>query len=241
MAKAIDGAVARSAAPLAAAAALTAAAAAALGFFAGVSAARRGALRRPRRRRDELCECGVCLPRICTPEEIERHKTSTRHKRNLFLLSSASKVVVCEEVGEYREAAKGLVQREDYVLEVGCHVGGTTKVLAGITRRLVGLDRQADLVAQARVNLPDVQFELCDAFDAQRIVALANSIRPERFTKVFVDISGSRDLATVVRLMDIFENTLRPELLVVKSQALKRLLLRSRLWINHPVNTGEES
>merc|ERR1740121_3272178 len=30
----------------------------------------------------------------------------------------------------------------------------------------------------------------------------------------------------VVRLMDIYENTLKPEVMVVKSQALKRLLLR---------------
>jgi len=186
-----------------------------------------------------VCECGACLPRVCTQEEIERHKTSARHKKNLLLLSSASQVVVCEEVGEYRAAALALVKPEDNVLEVGCHVGGTTKVLASVAGHLVGLDRQADLVAQARKNLPHIQFELCDAFDAPRILALANSLKPNRFTKVFVDISGSRDLATVVRLMDIYENTLRPDFLVVKSQALKRLLLRARLWINHPACTGD--
>uniref|UniRef100_A0A7S0FNK5 Methyltransferase domain-containing protein n=1 Tax=Pyrodinium bahamense TaxID=73915 RepID=A0A7S0FNK5_9DINO len=240
MAKAADGAPPLpSTAPIAAAAAVVAATAAAFGFFVGAWAAARGAPRRSRRRRDEVCECGACLPLACTPEEIERHKTSTRHKRNLLLLSSASEVVVCEEVGEYRAAAQGLVGPDDHVLEVGCHVGGTSKVLAGVAGRLVCLDQQAQLVAQARVNLPDIQFEICDAFDAQRIIALAQSIRPDKFTKVFVDISGSRDLSTVVRLMDIYENTLRPEILVVKSQALKRLLLRSKLWINHPVCTGQ--
>merc|ERR550532_3479894 len=101
---------------LAAAAVLVAAgAAAAFGFCAGAWATRQRATRRSRRRKDELCECGVCLPHSCTPEEIERHKTSTRHKRNLLLLSSASQVVVCEEVGEYRDAAKGLVGPEDHV------------------------------------------------------------------------------------------------------------------------------
>mmetsp|Transcript_29240 Transcript_29240/g.66264 ORF Transcript_29240/g.66264 Transcript_29240/m.66264 type:complete len:242 (-) Transcript_29240:142-867(-) len=240
MAKAVEGAdLPRSAAPIAAAAALVAAAAAALGFFAGTWAAGRGGRQQKRRRRDEVCECGAALPRACTAEEIERHKTSARHKKNLLLLSSASKVVVCEEVGEYRAAALALLKPDDYVLEVGSHVGGTTKVIASVTRHLVGLDQQSDLVAQARVNLPDIRFEICDAFDAKKVLAVANSLKPNRFTKIFVDISGSRDLATVVRLMDIYENTLRPELMVVKSQALKRLLLRSRLWINHPVNTGE--
>lgn len=186
-----------------------------------------------------MCECGTVLPLTCTPEEIARHKTSTRHRRNLLLLGTASEVVVCEEVGEYRAAAQCLVGSDDHVLEVGCHVGGTSKVLAAVARKLVGLDQQADLVAQARARLPGIQFEIGDAFDAQRVLALAREIAPERFKKVFIDISGSRDLPTVVRLMDIYENTLRPEILVVKSQALKRLLLRSRCWIHHPAHTGE--
>eukprot|EP00404_Azadinium_spinosum_P037708 CAMPEP_0180639262 /NCGR_PEP_ID=MMETSP1037_2-20121125/44868_1 /TAXON_ID=632150 /ORGANISM="Azadinium spinosum, Strain 3D9" /LENGTH=265 /DNA_ID=CAMNT_0022661053 /DNA_START=142 /DNA_END=940 /DNA_ORIENTATION=- len=210
-----------------------------LGFFVGAWRAGRARLSRHRvRRRDRddntLCECGVLLSNTCTPQEVARHKSSTRHRRNLQLLSVASEVIVCEEVGEYRDVARTLVGKDDVILEVGCHVGGTTKVLAGVCRRLVGLDQQPQLVAEARERLPGIQFEIADAFDAPRVIALAKSIRPDRFTKVFIDISGSRDLSTVVRLMDIFENTLRPDMMVVKSQALKRILLRSQLWIHHP-------
>merc|ERR1711933_11418 len=110
---------------------------------------------------------------------------------------------------------------------------------AGLCRKLVGIDQQADLVAQARIRLPDVHFEILDAFDASKVLALTRQIAPERFKKVFIDISGSRDIATVVKLMDIYENTLKPEVMVVKSQALKRLLLRANTWINHPVQKGE--
>lgn len=224
-------------ASLAAGAILIGVVASTVGFCAGCWASGRRVFRK--RRRDDLCECGVVIPAECSPEERARHKTSTRHKKNCQQLARLSEVVCCEEVTEYRAAALGLVTKDDYVLEVGCHVGGTTKVLATVAGGLIGLDQQPDLIAEARVRLPDIQFELGDAFDAPRILALANSIRPKRFTKVFIDISGSRDLATVVRLMDIYENTLRPEILVVKSQALKRMLLRSRLWIHHPVQLGE--
>lgn len=169
------------------------------------------------------------------------HRSSSRHKKNLQALEGASEVVVCEEVGEYRAAAQQLVHSRDCVLEVGCHVGGTTKVLASAAGHLVGLDQQPSLVAQAREKLPEVQFEIGDAFDAQRVLALARAQEAKRFTKVFVDISGSRDLSTVVRLLDIYENTLKPEILVVKSQALKRLLLRSQLWVEHPECTRSET
>mmetsp|Transcript_12053 Transcript_12053/g.26776 ORF Transcript_12053/g.26776 Transcript_12053/m.26776 type:complete len:266 (+) Transcript_12053:75-872(+) len=237
----------RGAAPLAAAAMLLAAAAAAIGFVAGQrAAAERGSSSRslssrkrrgcdlPHRPRDGLCECGVRLPKGSTPEAAERHRACVRHRRNMSALEGTTEVVVCEEVGEYRTAAQQLVGPEDRVLEVGCHVGGTTKILAGSTRHLVGLDQQPTLVAEARERLPAIQFEVCDAFDAQRILALSRALAPHRFTKVFVDISGSRDLSTVIRLLDVYRNTLRPDLLVVKSQPLKRLLLKAQLWVEHP-------
>eukprot|EP00927_Polykrikos_kofoidii_P026756 TRINITY_DN23775_c0_g1_i1.p1 TRINITY_DN23775_c0_g1~~TRINITY_DN23775_c0_g1_i1.p1 ORF type:complete len:311 (+),score=62.30 TRINITY_DN23775_c0_g1_i1:99-1031(+) len=186
------------------------------------------------RERSGLCECGVRIPKEMSEEEVKTHMTSTRHVRNLLALGGSSEVVVCEEVGEYRAAAQQLVHSKDCVLEVGCHVGGTTKVLATTAGHLVGFDQQSDLVAEARRRRPDIRFEVGDAFDAPRVLALAREQELKRFTKVFVDISGSRDISTVVRLLDIYENTLKPEILVVKSQALKRLLLRSRLWVEHP-------
>lgn len=215
------------------------------GFYMGLRAAdRRTTLRWEtyrRRSREEVCECGTVLPKNATPEERERHRFSNRHRRNMQQLEHASEVVVCEEVGEYRAAAVQLVKPTDWVLEVGSHVGGTTKVLAGLTSKLIGVDQQPDLVAQARTKMPNVRFEILDAFDAHKVLALSRELAPEKFAKVFIDISGSRDIATVVRLMDQFENTLRPDVMVVKSQALKRLLMRSQLWIHHESQLGSES
>jgi hypothetical protein len=224
-----------------------AAVAATLGFLAGlryrsipsVGARRRDAESLVARQgwHEEICECGVLLPASTSEEAIAQHKCSGRHKKNLMALQGASEIVVCEEVGEYRAAAQMLVNSNDYVLEVGSHVGGTTKVIASVAKHVVGLDQQADLVAQARLKLPEVQFEIGDAFDATRILALATDLKPNRWSKVFIDISGSRDLPTVVRLIDMYENTLRPDMIIVKAQALKRLLLRSRLWVDHPMNS----
>ncbi|CAE8592850.1 unnamed protein product [Polarella glacialis] len=215
-----------------------------LGFIAGLFLAEARARRRREaestergKRNGVVCECGAIIQGKCTPEEIARHRMSNRHARNM-LRHSAKEVVACEEVSEYRAAALALVTSSDLVLEVGSHVGGTTKFLAGVAGRVVGLDQQPELVAQARQKYPDIQFENFDAFDASKLLALAKQFEPERFSKVFIDISGSRDLSTVIRLMDIFDNTLKPDVMVVKSQLLKKMLLRSRNWIHHPAQTA---
>jgi len=225
---------------------LFAVSAALLGFLAGLWVRRRtgsldsstppreSSVARGYRRRDDMCACGVLLPKTCTEQERARHLASNRHRANILKLTTSCKVIVTEEVSEYRAAATYLLKPDDCVLEVGSHVGGTTKVLAGLCRKLIGIDQQADLVAQARLKLPDVQFEVLDAFDTPKVLALARSLAPSKFHKVFIDISGSRDITTVVRLMDMYDNALKPDVMVVKSQALKRLLLRSQLWVDHP-------
>jgi len=224
---------------IAAAALAVATAASALGFVAGLLASRGWPPRKSRRRRDEICKCGAILPYSCTAEELANHKASVRHRKNMHKLNTSPQVVVCEEVGEYRSAAVGLVNAKDNILEVGCHVGGTSRsIVCARPKTYIGIDRQPDLVAQARKNLPDADFEIMDAFDAAKLLALAQTLKPPRFTKIFVDISGSREISTVVRLMSVYENALRPDVLIVKSQPLKRLLLRARLWTDHPVRIG---
>jgi len=191
-------------------------------------------------RRSQLCECGVFIPAQCSAEEVVRHKISARHKKNMLALAGTSELVVCEEVGEYRAAALQLVSKQDVVLEVGCHVGATTKVIASVAKKVIGLDQKAMLVEQARVNYPQIRFEVGDAFEAQLVLSLQESVHPDRFSKVFVDISGSRDLTTVTRLLVMYESTLKPDLIILKSQAMKRLLLKGQLWVDHPLNkTGQ--
>lgn len=40
-----------------------------------------------------------------------------------------------------------------------------------------------------------------------------------RISQVFIDISGSRDLGTVFRMMDLVDKIVAPDAMVVKSQA----------------------
>lgn len=94
-----------------------------------------------------------------------------------MLRHSGNQVVACEEVTEYRDAVLALVGREDVVLEVGSHVGGTTKVIASVAGRVVGLDQQPELVAQARERYPEIRFEARGAPKVTRFVAELRCLR----------------------------------------------------------------
>lgn len=121
---------------------------------------------------------------------------------------------------------------EDVVLEVGCCGGTTTSIIGKHCRLVVGIDQTAAEIAIAnrRFALPGkVRFEVMDAFDMAAVLRLQKDIGCQ-FTKVFIDINGSRDIGTICDCMDKIQKVLRPELVVVKSVKLRTLLYQCTAW-----------
>lgn len=175
--------------------------------------------------------------------------TGHRHYRNMRRLQHGpdefwdhTRVVICEEVREYRRAATQLVKRTDSVLEIGCHVGGTTRFISENAGVVLGVDQVVEHVREAeRRILPGTSFVIGNILDSCFVEGLPALVSPPKgvkpaFSVVFVDISGSRDVATLVKLKDTLLALLkpRPALLVFKSQKLKALLLNCELWVDCP-------
>jgi len=151
---------------------------------------------------------------------------STRHRRNLKALSS-TKLVVTENWAEYRRMVRLHVTAADHICEVGCGRGVTTELLARRcgTRRVLGIDLSEKVIALARERYPEIRFEVLNALDLSAVRKLGY------FNKIFVDINGSRELETLLPLLEAYETVLKPALLVVKSVRLKQLMLRCRfVW-----------
>jgi hypothetical protein len=137
-------------------------------------------------------------------------------------------LVVAENVDEYRGAIASAVRDGDTVLEVGCHEGMTTYLLAsccGPDGLVVGADKSAHWLARAKARFPAVRFELIDCFDMGGLLQLQRDIgRP--FSVIFVDVSGSRELRSLIPLVEALECALSPEMIVVKSFRLAQLQRR---------------
>lgn len=129
---------------------------------------------------------------------------------------------------EYRQTIPACVNAGDTVLEIGCAWGTTSARLRRQAGTLVAIDKSPS-IEQARRDHPEVRFERIDCFDVRRVLALGL-----RFNKVYIDVSGSRDVRDVIRIVMMYEAAFRPELVVVKSTRLKRLVARCEVWRDPP-------
>jgi len=67
-------------------------------------------------------------------------------------------------VAAYGESLLGLLpDRLDFVVDLGCGTGALTGPLTAKAARVVGIDASPDMIAQARLRLPQVEFLVMDA------------------------------------------------------------------------------
>jgi predicted O-methyltransferase YrrM len=139
-----------------------------------------------------------------------------------------TRFVATRGVKEYRATIPALVTPDDVVLEIGCEWGTTTVLLARACREVVGTDVSRDCIERARQMHPGVQFEVLDAFDVRAALDLGKA-----FTKIYIDLSGFsgyRALLDVIALLTMYATVLRPDMIVVKSSALKHFAAHCVPW-----------
>ena len=67
------------------------------------------------------------------------------------------RIVVGEQVKEYRAAGKKELRRSDIILELGCHDGTSCALLRPFCKRAVGLDKGAGHIEAAKMAFRDVE------------------------------------------------------------------------------------
>jgi hypothetical protein len=133
-------------------------------------------------------------------------------------------IIVTADVSEYRATIPLCVNKDDIVLEIGCAEGKTTAKLAQHCKEAIGIDKGENL-PKAKERYPWVRFEQIDGFDIPAIRALGN-----QFSKIYIDISGNRDLNIVIPMLQKHEAVFKPELIVVKNSKLGKLLRKCKIW-----------
>lgn len=133
-------------------------------------------------------------------------------------------IIVTENVSEYRATIPKCVNKGDVVLEIGCAEGTTTKRLSEHCKEVIGVDKGKSLL-KAKETYPWLRFEQIDGFDIPSLLKLG-----KQFNKIYIDISGSRDLADVLLMIRKHEVVFKPELIVVKSNKLMKVLKKCRIW-----------
>ncbi len=135
-----------------------------------------------------------------------------------------SRIILTKGVKEYRQTIPYCITNQDTVLEIGCAWGTTSNLLSKYAGTVVAIDKGASLPT-ARETYPHVHFEQFDGFDIASVIRLNLN-----FTKVYIDISGCREITAIIKMIRIYEAVFSPEIIVVKSSKLKYFVEKCKIW-----------
>lgn len=135
-----------------------------------------------------------------------------------------TKLYLTKGVREYRATIPYLINKKDIVLEIGFAWGTTTNLLHKAAKKVVGIDKGESYYTAIK-NYPLIEFHKIDGFDIRAVTALGY-----KFNKIYIDISGSRDIHSVIKMVNMYKAVFNPELMVVKSTRLKRFVQQCKIW-----------
>mmetsp|Transcript_3913 Transcript_3913/g.9809 ORF Transcript_3913/g.9809 Transcript_3913/m.9809 type:complete len:342 (-) Transcript_3913:19-1044(-) len=128
-------------------------------------------------------------------------------------------IVGARGVQEYRNCIDTVVRPGDRVLELGCHFGTTTAMLANKGYAL-GVDVGTSIIASAREQHPTIDFMVGDAWGVGGLARLGP------WDAVFVDVgglSGADGTLDALALARSLGAALEPRAIVMKSKCLRKL------------------
>ena len=132
-------------------------------------------------------------------------------------------IVGARGVREYRNCIETVVRSGDRVLELGCHFGTTTAILAeavGPGGYAMGVDVGTSIIASAKEQHPTIDFMVGDAWGVGGLARLGP------WDVVFVDVgglSGADGTLDALALARSLGAALEPRAIVMKSKCLRQL------------------
>ena len=170
--------------------------------------------------------------RLCAGDDLERiarilRMHDERPSLDELRIYEAQPVIVgARGVREYRACIDTVVRPGDRVLELGCHFGTTTAILAeavGPSGYALGVDVGPSIIATAKEQHPTIDFKVGDAWGVSGLARLGP------WDAVFVDVgglSGADGTLDALALARSLGASLEPRAIVMKSKCL-RLLAKS--------------
>ena len=95
---------------------------------------------------------------------------------NVGYVDSGPVVLGSRGVSEYRKATLLCVKPGDSVLEIGCHCGKTTKLIADAGANVIGIDIGKNIINNAMKRYPKVPFRVADAWDINTLMKLSRIV-----------------------------------------------------------------
>jgi hypothetical protein len=143
--------------------------------------------------------------------------------------------IAAVKVDEYRKTIPYIIQKDDAIIELGCHFGRTAVRLEEAGRYCIGVDVGPSIIANAQSQYPHISFAIGDAWKTLQLLRLRKHLKQEDemgYDVVYVDIGGLSGIdghLEALSLLDALGYALEPRCIVIKSLCMRQLAGRLKV------------
>lgn len=129
------------------------------------------------------------------------------------------------DIKVYRQVLRDIIKQDDVVVELGCHIGNSTKIILDLSQgRVVALDNSPESVdimeSMADAN-PCLDYINADARLHETLEEVAYMIKEiGRCDVLSVDLGGGYHPDTVFKVFFIWSSTLKPRDTIIRNRGL---------------------
>jgi SAM-dependent methyltransferase len=162
-------------------------------------------------------------------------------------------IKVVYDIKVYRQVLRDIIKKDDVVVELGCHVGNSTRIIQDLSPegRIISLDNSPESVNAMKSITDDysnVEFIKADVRLHEILEDVANKIKEiGRCDVLSVDLGGGYHPDTTFKVFFIWSSTLKPRDTIIRNRGLLDFihsastdeLLKSEMgWLESSGNDG---
>lgn len=132
-------------------------------------------------------------------------------------------IKVVYDIKVYREALKDIIKKEDIVVELGCHIGNSTKIISKLVSqgKIIAIDNSPESVKsmEALVNkYNNVEFRKADVRLHETLEHVLKKIKT--CDVLSVDLGGGYHPDTTFKVFFIWASSLKPRETIIRNRGL---------------------
>jgi SAM-dependent methyltransferase len=135
-------------------------------------------------------------------------------------------IKIVYDIKVYRQVLSGIIKKDDVVVELGCHVGNSTRIIRDLSPEgtLISLDNSPESICAMKSltdEYPNVEFLKADVRLHETLEEVAIKIKDiGRCDVLSVDLGGGYHPDTTFKVFFIWSSTLKPRDTIIRNRGL---------------------
>lgn len=149
-------------------------------------------------------------------------------------------IKVVYDIKVYREALKDIIKSEDTVVELGCHIGNSTKIISKLAHKgkIISIDNSPEAVESMEALIKDynnVEFTKADVRLHETLESVIKQIKT--CDVLSVDLGGGYHPDTTFKVFFIWSSSLKPRVTIIRNRGLLDFIHSSKT--EETIESGE--